>query len=162
METLILLLGGNLGDRLFYLQEAESRLSALFGKPSQKSKVYETAAWGLTEQPSFYNQALAYETALPALEILAHTQQIELDLGRIRKERWGARMIDIDILFLGQQILNTPELQLPHPQLHLRRFALVPLAEILLHWQHPVLEKSVQELLARCPDSLEVKMLEEQ
>jgi 2-amino-4-hydroxy-6-hydroxymethyldihydropteridine diphosphokinase len=137
MTTLILLLGGNLGDRIFYLRE------------------------GLTEQPAFYNQALVFKTVLPALDVLAHTQQIEKDLGRIRKERWGARMIDIDILFYGQHIMNTPALQLPHPQLHLRRFALVPLAEILPVWEHPVLEKSIQELLLQCPDTLEVKLVEE-
>ncbi|WP_338152739.1 2-amino-4-hydroxy-6-hydroxymethyldihydropteridine diphosphokinase [Rufibacter ruber] len=131
-----------------------------FGKTSQKSKLYETAAWGLEDQPDFLNQALIFETDLSPEEVLYATQKVEQDLGRERKIKWGARVIDIDILFYGQEILNLPQLQIPHPQLHLRRFVLAPLAEIAPTWEHPVLKKTVVELLKDCPDTLEVRLLE--
>ncbi|WP_210465461.1 2-amino-4-hydroxy-6-hydroxymethyldihydropteridine diphosphokinase [Rufibacter roseolus] len=157
MTPLFLLLGSNLGDRVFYLSEATNRLAALFGKTVQKSKLYETAAWGLEDQPSFLNQVLVFHTGFSPKVVLALTQRIEQELGRIRKERWGARVIDIDILFYGQNVVNTPELHLPHPQLHLRRFTLAPLAEVAPDFVHPVLQKTIKNLLAECPDELEVK-----
>ncbi|RNI29260.1 2-amino-4-hydroxy-6-hydroxymethyldihydropteridine diphosphokinase [Rufibacter latericius] len=157
MNQLFLLLGSNLGDRVFYLTEAADRLSALFGKTAQKSKLYETAAWGLEDQPSFLNQVLVFNTGFSPRVVLALTQRIEQELGRIRKERWGARVIDIDVLFYGQQVINTPELHLPHPQLHLRRFTLAPLAEVAPDFMHPVLQKTIIQLLEECPDPLEVK-----
>ncbi|MGV3539054.1 MAG: 2-amino-4-hydroxy-6-hydroxymethyldihydropteridine diphosphokinase [Rufibacter sp.] len=159
MTKLFLLLGGNLGNREAMLAEAEVLLSAVFGKTSQKSKLYETAAWGLEDQPDFLNQALVFETDLSPEEVLLVTQTVEQDLGRERKIKWGARVIDIDILFYGQEISNLPQLQIPHPQLHLRRFVLAPLAEIAPDWQHPVLNKTVVELLKNCPDSLEVRVV---
>ncbi|WP_207434969.1 2-amino-4-hydroxy-6-hydroxymethyldihydropteridine diphosphokinase [Sabulibacter ruber] len=157
MNNLYLLLGSNLGDRVFYLTEAERRLSALFGKTIQKSKLYETAAWGLEDQPSFLNQVLVYRTGFSPRVVLALTQRIEQELGRIRKERWGARVIDIDILFYGPQVIETDLLHLPHPQLHLRRFTLAPLAEVAPELVHPVLQKTISQLLEECPDPLEVK-----
>ncbi|WP_205502077.1 2-amino-4-hydroxy-6-hydroxymethyldihydropteridine diphosphokinase [Rufibacter psychrotolerans] len=157
MTPIYLLLGSNLGDRLFYLREAAAQLSAVFGKTVQKSKLYETAAWGLEDQPPFLNQVLVFETRFTPRVVLALTQRIEQDLGRIRKERWGARVIDIDVLFYGQEILETPQLHLPHPQLHLRRFTLTPLAEVAPEFVHPVLQKTMTQLLQECPDPLEVK-----
>ncbi|MBC3538684.1 2-amino-4-hydroxy-6-hydroxymethyldihydropteridine diphosphokinase [Rufibacter sediminis] len=158
MTALYLLLGSNLGDRVFYLTEAARHLEAVLGKIALKSGLYETAAWGLADQPSFLNQVLVVQTDLSPLEVLTHTQQIEQELGRIRKERWGSRVIDIDLLFYGQQVLETDELHLPHPQLHLRRFTLIPLAEVAPTLLHPVLQKTITQLLAECPDSLEVKI----
>lgn len=157
MTSLFLLLGGNLGDRVQNLAHAEARLSAVFGQPAQKSHLYETAAWGVTNQPAFLNQVLRYETTLPPQEILSITQQVEQDLGRVRKERWGARLMDVDLLFYGNTVQDTPALTLPHPQLHLRRFTLVPLVEIAPAFVHPVLHQTLKQLLAACPDSLEVK-----
>ena len=159
MTQLFLLLGGNLGNREAMLAEAEVRLSAVFGKTRQKSKLYETAAWGLEDQPDFLNQALVFETDLSPGEVLQATQKVEQDLGRERKIKWGARVIDIDILFYGQEILNLPQLQIPHPQLHLRKFVLAPLSEIAPDFQHPVLKKTVIELLKDCPDALEVRVV---
>ncbi|GGK77966.1 2-amino-4-hydroxy-6-hydroxymethyldihydropteridine diphosphokinase [Rufibacter glacialis] len=157
MTSLYLLLGSNLGDRCFYLAEATTRLEALFGKTRQKSSFYETAAWGLEDQPPFLNQVLVFNTGFSPRVVLALTQRIEQDLGRIRKERWGARVIDIDVLFYGQQVITTPELHLPHPQLHLRRFTLTPLAQVAPTFMHPVLQKTISQLLEECPDPLEVK-----
>lgn len=160
MKSLFLLLGGNLGDREEYLWLAERSLSAVFGKTGLKSDIYETAAWGVTDQPAFLNQVLTFTTDKPSLEILAQTQAIETELGRVRKERWGARVLDIDLLFYGNTVLISPDLILPHPQLHLRRFTLLPLAQIAPDFSHPVLHKTIKELLNDCPDQLEVNLLQ--
>ncbi|ALI97818.1 2-amino-4-hydroxy-6-hydroxymethyldihydropteridine diphosphokinase [Rufibacter tibetensis] len=160
MNSLFLLLGSNLGDRIFYLTEATSRLESVFGKTVQKSNLYETAAWGLTDQPAFLNQVLVFETSFSPKVVLALTQRIEQELGRIRKERWGARVIDVDVLFYGEQILETDTLHLPHPQLHLRRFTLLPLAQVAPDFVHPIYQKTILKLLDECPDTLEVKLFE--
>jgi 2-amino-4-hydroxy-6-hydroxymethyldihydropteridine diphosphokinase len=159
MKPLFLLLGSNLGDRVSYLQEACRQLSALFGESGQKSSLYETAAWGVEDQPAFLNQALLFHSDIPALEVLAFTQQVEQDLGRERKERWGARVIDIDILFYGNTVLETPTLTIPHPHLHQRRFTLAPLAELAPQFVHPVLNQTIEQLITVCLDPLEVKLI---
>ncbi|AMM52641.1 2-amino-4-hydroxy-6-hydroxymethyldihydropteridine pyrophosphokinase [Rufibacter sp. DG15C] len=159
MKPLFLLLGSNLGDRVSYLQEAYLQLSAIFGESGQKSSMYETAAWGVEDQPAFLNQALLFHLDLPPLEILAFTQQVEQDLGRERKERWGARVIDIDILLYGNTVLETPTLTIPHPHLHQRRFTLAPLAELAPEFDHPVLGQTIAQLLAVCPDTLPVRLI---
>ncbi|GAA4301272.1 2-amino-4-hydroxy-6-hydroxymethyldihydropteridine diphosphokinase [Nibribacter koreensis] len=159
MKPLFLLLGSNLGDRVSYLQEAYHRLSAVFGETGQKSSLYETAAWGLEAQPAFLNQALLFHSDLPATELLTITQHVEQELGRERKERWGARVIDVDILLYGNTILHTLTLTIPHPHLHLRRFTLAPLVELAPDFIHPILEKTMAQLLADCPDPLEVRLM---
>ncbi|MFD3000480.1 2-amino-4-hydroxy-6-hydroxymethyldihydropteridine diphosphokinase [Pontibacter toksunensis] len=162
MPELYLLLGGNLGDRTSYLADACKSISASVGIITQSSKLYETAAWGKTDQPAFLNQVLEVQTKLSPEEVLQKIHIIEQELGRVRLEHWGARVIDIDILFYDQLVLQSQRLTIPHPQLHLRRFTLMPLAEISPRLVHPVLEKSVEDLLATCPDALEVWKYEEE
>lgn len=157
MPELYLLLGGNLGDRPSHLADARKSIAAAVGPITQRSKLYETAAWGNTEQPSFLNQVLKVQTEVKPEQVLQKVNSIEQELGRVRLEHWGARVIDIDILFYDQRVLQSQRLTVPHPQLHLRRFTLLPLAEIAPRLVHPVLGKTVEELLEMCPDTLEVR-----
>lgn len=157
MPKLYLLLGGNLGDRTSYLAEACKHIASSVGSITHRSKLYETAAWGNTDQPSFLNQVLAVHTDLAPEQVLQKINAIEKELGRVRLAHWGARVIDIDILFYDQLVLQSQRLSIPHPQLHLRRFTLMPLTEIAPDLKHPVLWKTVKELLEVCPDTLEVQ-----
>lgn len=151
-----LLLGANLGDRVATLSRAVQRISEIVGVVVQQSHIYETAPWGVLEQPAFLNQVLAVDTQLEPDAVLTQTQRIERELGRVRLEKWGARMIDIDILYYDQRIVKTNQLTIPHPYLHQRRFTLMPLAEISPDFRHPVLGKTTTELLTECPDTGEV------
>lgn len=161
MPKLYLLLGGNLGDRLLYLQQARARIAVQVGQIMRRSKLYETAAWGKTNQPAFLNQVLEVQTELMPTQVLQSINAIEQELGRVRQEHWGARVIDIDILFYDDLVLQTQRLTIPHPQLHLRRFTLLPLAELAPELMHPVLGENVKALLEACGDNLEVRVLEE-
>jgi len=156
-----LLLGSNLGDRKRILSAASVQLEEAIGSVISSSALYETSPWGLTEQPVFLNQVLCLETQLSPEEVLQQTQRVENALGRERKEKWGARLIDIDILYYGKQIIRTGRLTIPHPFLHERRFTLVPLAQIAPDFVHPVLGLSNQVLLEQCDDPGEVKTLED-
>lgn len=140
------------------LSEAATLLEGRIGAIVQQSGLYETAPWGVTDQPAFLNQVLAIDTDLGPKAVLAQTQAIEKQLGRVRQEKWGARVIDIDILYYSQLILQTDTLTIPHPYLHQRRFTLVPLAEIAPDFVHPVLQKTTLELLAEVNDEGEVML----
>lgn len=153
---LYLLLGANLGNRAATLAAARRLISARIGVIHRQSALYETAAWGLTDQPAFLNQVLAVTTELPPHDVLTHAQAIEAELGRVRRERWGARVIDIDLLYDNDRILQTDRLTLPHPYLHQRRFTLVPLAEIAPDFVHPVLHQTNAALLQHCTDTSDV------
>ena len=151
MATAYLSLGSNLGDRLRLIQEAVAALTVEAGPVTALSSLYETEPWGVSSPHRFLNVALALETTLSPETLLAVTQRIERDLGRTHKSvdgRYADRTIDIDLLFVGDAVLDTPALTLPHPRLHLRRFVLEPLCEIAPDLCHPLLRKSVSQLLA--------------
>lgn len=155
---LILLLGANLGDRVDTLRKAVSLIKERIGSVDQQSSLYKTAAWGVMDQPDFLNQVVRIDTDLTPESVLEQTQRIEQELGRVRREKWGARAIDIDILYYGQRIIHTETLTIPHPYLHQRRFTLVPLAEVAPDFIHPILQKTTLELLADCEDTGEVEI----
>lgn len=162
MHTIVLLLGSNQGDRKALLQQAEKALENQVGSCTKKSSVYETAAWGFESPDLFLNQVLVFETPLEAQAILKQTQEIEKQLGRkARKENgYVSRSMDIDLLFYDNLIIQETDLQIPHPQLHKRRFTLEPLAEIIPEYTHPLLKQTISALLTACPDQLNVKKLD--
>jgi 2-amino-4-hydroxy-6-hydroxymethyldihydropteridine diphosphokinase len=151
-HTVFLALGTNLGDRPANLRAAIATLP-----PSvvvrQSSPVYETPPWGLTDQPAFLNMVVKAETRLEPAALLATLKRIDQELGRTPTVRWGPRVIDMDILFYDDLVLETPEATIPHPRLHERAFVLVPLADIAPDLRHPVLGKTVAEMLAECDTS---------
>ena len=157
MNRAYLLTGGNMGDREGNLAKARDLITRYCGTIIISSALYETAAWGKTDQPPFLNQALEVDTSLNAKQLLRRILKAERTMGRIRKEKYGPRIIDIDILLFNDERHNYQFLNLPHPELQNRRFALMPLAEIAPDIIHPVLIKSISELLHECPDKLEVK-----
>ncbi len=156
MHKVYLLLGSNLGDRRSHLRNA-LRLLADHGAISRTSSVYRSAAWGNTSQPDFLNVTAEFMSALPPGELLDVILSIETSIGRERTEKWGPRLIDIDILFFDTLVIKTPALEIPHPQIQNRRFTLEPLAEISPELEHPVLQKTITQLLKSCDDSLAVE-----
>lgn len=156
-----LLLGSNLGDREAWLSTAHRGITTGIGVVKRSSAIYETAAWGIEAQPAFLNQVVEVETTLLPEEVLAQIGLIENAAGgRARTQRWGARTLDLDILFYGDEIVQEPGLIIPHPAMAERRFTLAPLAELAPAMVHPVLKKTIAELLAECPDPLAVSRLQ--
>ena len=157
MNTAYLLIGGNVGDRAANLQTALRRIAETCGTITSTSSLYETAAWGNTNQPSFYNQAVVVNSPLSPEALMDQLPDIELEMGRIRTQKYGPRTIDLDILMIGNLVLNTEKLTIPHPQMHNRRFALLPLAEVAPTLTHPLSDQSIEVLLQNCPDTLDVQ-----
>lgn len=156
MNKAYLLIGSNIGDRKLYLLEAKHFLNTI-GHVAKASSIYETAAWGKTNQATFLNQALSLETVLEATELLNNILGIEEKMGRKRLEQYGSRIIDIDILLFNDDVINTPTLTVPHPAMINRSFTLIPLAEIASNIVHPVYNKTIQILLKECTDMLSVE-----
>jgi len=161
MEQAFLLLGTNLGERHKNLLNAMQLLAGNEIEVEQTSSVFETAPWGRTDQQDFLNQVVEISTSLQPEELLEKILAIEKEIGRIRKEMWGERIIDIDILYYGNQIIKSQRLVIPHPYLHERRFTLKPLFEIAPNFIHPIFNKTTSTLLNDCSDKLEVKKLNE-
>ena len=146
-----------MGDPIKFLIDAEKRIVSKVGNVTEKSHIYKTAAWGKTDQPEFYNRILIVETMLDANLVLKTILGIETSMGRKRNFKYEARTIDIDILFFNKEIINTPDLKVPHPLIQDRRFVLVPLNELSPHFVHPGINKTVSELLDICKDELNVE-----
>ena len=153
-------MGGNVGDTKQIFLTAIVLLESECGIVSKKSSLYDTAPWGKADQQNFLNQALLLVTPLSAHDLLRNILYIEEKMGRRRLEKNGPRVIDIDILLYNELIIDDVQLSIPHPELQFRRFALTPLAEIAPSYIHPILHKSVAQLLLECGDQLEVAIVE--
>lgn len=153
-------LGSNLGNRLMNLARSLNKLKLTDAVHIKKiSSVYESEPYGFLDQPYFLNMVLAIETKLEPLSLLNLTQAIEKQLGRKITERWGPRIIDIDILNYNNLIFSHPKLNLPHQQLHLRQFVLLPLKEIAANFVHPKLKKTIDQMLIECQGKFEINCL---
>ncbi|WP_425392301.1 2-amino-4-hydroxy-6-hydroxymethyldihydropteridine diphosphokinase [Ekhidna sp.] len=158
MNGIYLLLGSNMGNRLEYLKEAEQQLIAAGIQVLDESSIYETEPWGKENQDWFLNVVLQIETSKSPDELLKTILDIEKSLGRIRKEKWGERCIDIDILYYHNTSLELENLTIPHPGIPNRRFTLMPLVEMCPLEIHPKLSKTNMQLLADCSDELDCKL----
>lgn len=156
MNNAYLLIGGNLGDRLVNLQNAIQQIEMHVGKIISSSAIYETAAWGFTEQPPFFNQALQVQTHLSPTELMQQLLVIEKSLGRERLIPLGPRSIDIDIIFYNNEIIQNDLVTIPHPRMEQRNFVLIPLNEIAPHFIHPLLDIPTCTLLKQCKDQSHV------
>lgn len=154
-----LLLGSNLEDPAEQLRIARKEIRSQAGKIIRKSALYQTAAWGNIQQPDFLNQVVEIETMLSARELLQQLLQIEAGMGRIRTVKNAPRVIDLDILYFNNEVIQEEGLTIPHKFIAGRRFVLVPLEEIAPGFQHPVTALTTTEMLARCPDPLDVKRI---
>ncbi len=159
MNTVFLITGGNIGDRRKNLHAAATLIAGRIGKIEKSSKIYETEAWGITDQPSFYNQVHIVKSNFLARDVLEKILKIEEEMGRKRTIKNAARIIDIDILFFNDDIVNEQNLVIPHPQIINRRFVLLPLIELAPKMIHPVFQKSMEQLLLQTNDQLKVTAL---
>jgi len=148
-----------MGNSTELLSNAIEQIENKIGPLLLQSNLYATAAWGNTSQPDFLNQVIEVATQLDATETLKEILSIEKNMGRIRTVKNAPRIIDIDILFFNNEIINRIDLIVPHPEIQNRRFVLIPLNEIVPQMIHPVLNKTIDQLLSFCPDQLAVKKI---
>jgi 2-amino-4-hydroxy-6-hydroxymethyldihydropteridine diphosphokinase len=162
MHKVYLSLGSNLGDKTKNLQKAKYEIAAQIGKIIKTGNLYETEPWGFENEHWFLNTVIEIETKFDEIEILKKCLLIEKKMGRVRntiQNTYTARIIDIDILFFDKQIINSPELSIPHPHIQDRNFVLFPLADIAAKFIHPTLNKSIEDLLKECKDTTQIKKL---
>jgi len=152
-------LGSNLGDRLANIRKAIELMKEAGIEIIDEASIYETEPLGYKEQGWFLNSVVKARTELSPLRLWKRLERIEKSMGREREVKWGPRIIDLDILFYGDKILNGRELRIPHPELHKRKFVLIPLEEIAPKLVHPVLKKTISELLRDLKDNSQVKLL---
>jgi len=155
-NTAVLLSGSNMGDRLHHLQTAKEQLPAHGCLLEAESAIYQTSAWGNPDLPAFLNQAWKISTAMEPTDLLQALLDIEKSMGRKRNLKWESRIIDLDILFFNDLVFKSDNLIIPHPHVHERKFALLPVAEILPDWEHPVFHKTISTLLDEVMDPLGV------
>jgi 2-amino-4-hydroxy-6-hydroxymethyldihydropteridine diphosphokinase len=155
-QNAIILLGSNLGDRSSNLDKARRFIGREIGKIVTASSIYETAPWGKTDQPHFLNQVIEIECPFAPHELLHSLKAIEQRLGRTSSEKWGSRVLDLDILFYSSELIKEDNLTIPHPEITNRKFVLIPLNEIIPDFIHPKHNKTIRELLHECSDQLEV------
>lgn len=153
-------LGSNLGDRGVNLIQATEMIESRLGDVINKSPLYETAAFGKTNQPDFYNQVIVVRTGFIPEELLNELHEIEKNMGRKRVEKWGSRHIDLDILFYGELIQEDGNFKVPHPGIQYRKFVLAPLNDIAPHFVHPKLGITVGKLFKMCPDDSRITLIE--
>ena len=153
-------LGGNLGNTQEIFETCYPMIENKVGPILQQSNLYQTAAWGLQDQADFINQVLLIETKLSPAALLKEIQAIEKFLGRKRSITWGPRTLDLDILFIDQQIIQTEHLQIPHPHIQDRKFILIPLQEIAPDYVHPLMEKTILQLLQETQDTSAVTLIQ--
>jgi len=155
-----LCLGSNEGNRLVNIHAATELIHKTIGKVARKTHMYETEPWGQKDQEGFYNQIIMINTSLEPNDLLTALNKVERELGRERKEKYGPRVIDIDILFYGKRILRTKDLNVPHAEIAKRAFVLIPMMEIAPELEHPALKKTIEELYMVCEDDSEVVKLD--
>ncbi len=159
MTEVFLGLGSNLGDRIKNLERAFELLEKSGVMVIKKSGVYETEPYGIKDQGWFYNCSVGVETDLGPEDLLNAVKKVEKEMGRKQTVKWGPRLIDIDILLYGDEVVSSKNLIIPHKFLHSRKFVLKPLAEVAGNRIHPVFDKSIQELLNECQDKSIVRPL---
>ena len=162
MNGIFLLLGSNLGDRAAHIDSAIEAINHYAGRIVRLSALYRSEPWGFGAQPEFYNRLVELDSDRDPESLMRLLLEIERRQGRHRRGKWKARKIDIDILYYGGVVMVVPGLVLPHPEIQNRRFALVPLCELVPEMEHPVLKKSHTELLRDCPDPLGVWLLNQE
>lgn len=156
MNNAYLLIGGNMGDRLGYLQKACAEITSKIGEIVKSSSIYETAPWGNHNQSNFLNQVILVKTPLEPINLLQTILDIEKEMGRIRTLENQPRTIDIDILYFNDIKENSIELTIPHPRIFSRKFVLIPMHEMAPDHIDPIHQKSIDQLLNECKDDLEV------
>lgn len=160
MEQIFLGLGTNVNPKEAYLLEAKAYIEEEVGPVIRVSSLYETAAWGKTDQSDFMNQVIEVQSQLSPIALLDTVLAIEKKMGRVRIEKWAERIIDIDLLLYGQEMIQEARLVVPHPFISVRNFVLAPLVEIAPDFIHPVAQLSIAELYEQCPDQLAVRRIE--
>ena len=161
MSAIYISLGGDLGDPIQQQEKAIKMIGDRIGRVDQRSSFYETEAWGVERKTPFINSAVSVRSDLSPDQVMVALLRIEVELGRIRDgERYGRRLIDLDLLYYNDRILNSSDLQLPHPRSHLRRFVLEPLVEIAPDFVDPLFGKSISEMLSECSDKSFVQKIE--
>ncbi|MFK7954200.1 MAG: 2-amino-4-hydroxy-6-hydroxymethyldihydropteridine diphosphokinase [Ekhidna sp.] len=158
MKGIYLLLGSNIGNRMEYLREAEKLIIKSGIQVIEESSIYETEPWGKSDQDWFLNIILQVNTSYSPEKLLDKLLEIEIELGRVREEKWGKRCIDIDILYYNEEVVESEDLKIPHQGIPQRRFTLIPLVEMCPLEINPSTKQNQMEMLANCEDPLDCKL----